>query len=92
MSAPKWSWTTNDIHSKIYKLYYAYSLDHTPPVYVLFAQMMNGEIKKVSELNQNSFENQTDKTALTEAKERQQECPLPVPTPVKPRGDSCTIC
>ena len=91
MTDTKWSWTTNDMHGKIYKLYYAYSLDHTPPVYVLFAQMMNGDIKKVSELNQKSFENKTDRIALAEAKLRPQESPLPVPEPPKQRGDSCSI-
>lgn len=89
--ASQWSWTSTEPHSKIYKLYYAYSLEHSPPVYVLFAQMNDGSMKKVSSLKESDFPN--DKIAFLVLRDKQLEIPVPVPdlTPQRERGPSCSI-
>ena len=89
----KWVWTVQDenTESKIHKLYYAYSLEDSPPIYVLFAQMRNGDMKKFSLLNPKEF---PDDTAAFEAAEGKPfEIPVPIPDPSKKRerGPSCSL-
>ena len=88
---PPFTWTNpnTDANSKIQKLYYAYSLEDSPPIYVLFAQMKDGSMKKFSTLDPNNYP--YDKPAFEAAKGNPFEIPLPVPTP-KSKANSCTIC
>ena len=89
----KWIWTAeiSHPHSKIHKLYYAYSLEDSPPIYVLFAQMGDGSMMKFSTLKESDYP--FDKEAFGAAKGKPLEIPVPVPnpTPTKERGGSCTI-
>ncbi len=88
----KWTWTSTDPHSKIYKLYYAYSLEDSPPIYVLFAQMRDGSMKKFSSLKESEYFLQGDKEAFDSAKGKPLEIPVPVPNPSqRERGPSCTV-
>jgi hypothetical protein len=95
-STSKWIWTSEDTHSKIHKLYYAYSLEHSPPVHVLFAQLSDGSMKKFSLLKESEYFLPGDKEAFESARGKPLEIPVPVPTPPKEkekeRGGSCTIC
>ena len=90
--ASKWSWSSTNPHSKIHKLYYAYSLEHSPPVYVLFVQLNDGSMKKFSDLKELDYS--FDKEAFEAARDKPREIPVPVPdpTPSRERGPSCTIC
>lgn len=77
--------------SQILAIYYSYSMDQTPPVYVVQVALKTGIAKKLSECKLDAFEEIGDKKALKEALTWRQEIPVPVNLVKKQRSDSCSI-
>ncbi len=97
MSTFLWESTlaTHTTQSKILKLYYAYSLEYSPPIYILYAAFTDGSMKKFSTLKSENYPNDT--AAFEAAKGKPFEIPAPIPDPPalvekRERGPSCTIC
>ncbi len=94
MEEHKKQWTPSTDTGQILKIFYAYSLELTPPVYIVYVALKDGRNIRLSDCDLSQFPSKEDKMGLTIAKSWQGEIPLQVPNPneKRERGPSCSIC
>lgn len=89
-----WTPPQDEQDGNIQKIFYAYSLEITPPVYIVHVALKDGKNMKLSECIDSQFPSKTDKMGLVIARSWPLEIPAQVPNPneKRERGPSCTIC
>ena len=87
-------WINPNTSGEIQKIFYAYSLDLTPPCYVLYVSLRGGTHKKYTECKREYFMEEADLQGLDFTQNWIKEIPVQVQKPVEPkeRGPSCSIC
>ncbi len=88
-----WSWTAPSATSgDILKIFYVYSLDDSPPHYVLMVQYKDGRTERLSKVNPSKVQKRFDKEALEEARQQPDSVPVQVQHPLThAEKKSCSI-
>ena len=90
-----WSWQAPSASAgEILRIFYVYSLEESPPIYILMVQLTNGQTKQFSDVKELRFyfKNRFDKEAIKEASTQPLTIACQVPDPRKELKSECIIC